>query len=116
MKGQFDHEAFFAALDAHRLGAGLTWKQVADESGVSASTLARMGQGKRTDVDGLAALLKWSGLHAESFIAGNTKKQPEVLAQMTALLRGDPNLSEPSKKTFESVLVATYTGLRRSKP
>jgi transcriptional regulator with XRE-family HTH domain len=59
MKEKFDNEGFFAALDAHRLAKRLTWKQVAEQSEVSASTLTRMAQGKRPDVDGLAALLKW---------------------------------------------------------
>ena len=68
MKGSFDNEKFYAALDASRVARGLTWKQVATESGVSASTLTRMAQGKRPDVDGLAALLGWSGLRADSFL------------------------------------------------
>lgn len=114
MKGQFDHEAFFAALDAQRQALDLTWKQVAEKSGVSASTLARMGQGKRTDVDGLAALLKWSGLRAEDFISGSGTRRAQTLAQMTALLRSDPMLSDQSKQALESVLVATYKGLRKS--
>ena len=61
-KGIFDAEGFFDALDEVRDSKGLTWKEVADESEVSASTLTRMAQGKRPDVDSLAALLKWSGL------------------------------------------------------
>jgi transcriptional regulator with XRE-family HTH domain len=43
----FDVEAFFAALDAHRQAKKLTWKQVAPETGVSASTLTRIAQGKK---------------------------------------------------------------------
>jgi transcriptional regulator with XRE-family HTH domain len=63
----FDVDAFFAALDAHRQAKKRTWKQVAAETGVSASTLTRMAQGRKPDVDGLAALLRWSGLKAEDF-------------------------------------------------
>jgi hypothetical protein len=39
-----------------------------DESEVNASTLARTGQKRKPDVDSLAALLKWLGLQAESFL------------------------------------------------
>jgi|SRR5579859_2161075 transcriptional regulator with XRE-family HTH domain len=113
MKGQFDNEGFFAALDAHRLSKRLTWKQVAEQSGVSASTLTRMAQGKRPDIDGLAALLKWSGLKAESFL-GSDPGAAEPLAEMTALLRADPRLSSKSKATLENVLRATYQQLRKS--
>ena len=40
----FDREAFYAALNAARLGRQKTWKDVAEETGVNASTLSRMGQ------------------------------------------------------------------------
>ncbi len=43
-KGQFDAEAFYAALDSQRQSRRMTWKQVAEESGISASTLTRMAQ------------------------------------------------------------------------
>ena len=37
MKGEFDIVGFHAALDAQRAAQELTWKQVAEQSGVSAS-------------------------------------------------------------------------------
>ena len=43
---RFDGGAFFAALDAERQARQCTWKQVAEECGISASTLSRMSQGK----------------------------------------------------------------------
>jgi transcriptional regulator with XRE-family HTH domain len=112
MRDQFDNEAFYAALDAHRLANQLTWKQVAEQSGIAASTLTRMAQGKRPDVDGLAALLRWSGLSMESFILDSGNAEPATLAQMTALLRADPTLSDRSKRTLESILKTTYTDLK----
>src|SRR4051812_33734083 len=45
--GWFDAEAFYAALDAERQGRNLTWKSVANSSGISASTLTRIAQGAR---------------------------------------------------------------------
>ena len=44
-RGRFDAEAFYAALYAEKLARRLTWKTIANESGVSASTLTRMAQG-----------------------------------------------------------------------
>ena len=55
-RARFDGDAFYAALDGERLARQCTWKRVAEESGISASTLTRDSQGKRPDVDGLAAL------------------------------------------------------------
>lgn len=112
MKPVFQNEAFCAALDAQRLSKLMTWKQVAEESGVSASTLTRMMQGKRPDVDGLAALLSWSGLKAEDFLGPHQGNRAETIAQMTALLRADPKLSSAGKKALEGVLRATYENLR----
>ena len=113
MKGQFDSEAFYEALNSQRIAKQLTWKDVAEQSGISASTLTRMAQGKRPDVDGLAALLSWSGLNADDFIEKPRSVKTEALAQMTAILRADPRLSAAGKKTLESVLRATYEGLRK---
>ena len=64
-RGRFEADAFYAALDAERRDRRYTWKQVAEESQVSASTLTRMAQGRRPDVDSLAALVTWSGLSAD---------------------------------------------------
>ncbi len=119
MADNFDVEAFHAALDSQRLATGMTWKEVAEEAGVSASTLTRMAQGKRPDVDGLAALLKWSGLQAEMFIRkqkGDAKKTAEPLAQITAVLRADKSLSKESAEAIEQILKAAYKRFREKEP
>lgn len=109
----FNSDAFYAALNSVRLSRQLNWKEVAEEAGVAASTLTRMGQGKKPDVNGLAALLKWSHLKAETFIRGGaSKKKVEPLAEITALLRADPNLSKPSAKLIEDIVVTTYNKLK----
>ena len=77
-KGWFDTNAFHAALDAVRQARKLNWKQVAAQSGVSRSTLMRMAQGKRPDVDGLAALIAWSGLNADDYVRSESETPPET--------------------------------------
>lgn len=111
---KFDANAFYAALNAERLSRQLTWKDVAEESGVQASTLSRMSNGAKPDVNGLAALLKWSKLKAEMFIPGAADNGAEAdpLAQITALLRADPNLSGPNAKLIEDIVISTYTRLK----
>ena len=106
MKGEFDITGFHAALDAQRAAKGLNWKEVADQSGVSASTLTRMSQGRRPDVDGLALLLAWSGLNASDFLPRANK--PESLAQITANLRADKNLKPESAKALEEIIKVAY--------
>ena len=44
----FNSEAFYAALNATRLSRQKTWKEVALELGVQASTLSRLGQGAKS--------------------------------------------------------------------
>jgi transcriptional regulator with XRE-family HTH domain len=112
MRGQFDAAAFHAALDSHREGLRLNWKQVAEQTGVSASTLTRMGQGKRPDVDSLATLAAWSGLKADDFIRKDREVTPEPLAQITAYLRADANLTEESASALESIIRAAYSRFR----
>ncbi len=116
-KVEFDLESFYAALDSQRQSQRLTWKQVAAKSGVSASTLTRMAQGKRPDVDGLTALLKWSGLQAESFVRGEQEPRIESdpLTQITAYLRADRNLSPEGAAALEAIVKAGYESLRKDR-
>jgi len=108
----FNLEAFYAALDTERLARRKNWKQVAEESNVPASTLSRMSQGKRPDVDGLAKLLAWSNLKAENFIEREISgTKATSLSAITALLRADPKLSDESKRTLEHVINSTYSAL-----
>jgi hypothetical protein len=77
---------------------------------VNASTLSRIGQGAKPDVNGLASLLSWAGLKAESFIRGDSKKKSEPLAEILALLRADPRLSKQN-------VIGIQTGVQgRSEP
>lgn len=112
-RGWFDASAFYEALDAERQARQLNWKQVAGESGVSASTLTRMAQGKRPDVDSLAALAAWSGLNTDDFIRSDEDRpSPEPLAQITTYLRSDRNLSPEAATALDQLIKATYDRLR----
>ena len=113
--GWFDAGAFYEALDATRLARKLNWKQVAAESGVSASTLTRMAQGRRPDVDGLAALAAWSGLSADDFVRSEGRvSEPDPLAQITTYLRSDRNLTPEAAAALDELIKATYERLRKS--
>ena len=108
----FDGDAFYAALDGERQARRYTWRQVAEESGVSASTLTRISQGKRPDVDGLAALSVWSGLEVDSFFRGRDfKKQPEPLALISSCLRTDPRLNEDTAIVLDHMVKAAYRSM-----
>lgn len=112
-KGWFDSDAFYEAVDAVRQARRSNWKRVAAESGVSASTLTRMAQGKRPDVDGLAALASWSGLAADDYVRSNElRPSPEPLALITTYLRSDKNLSSEAATALDEIIKLTYERLR----
>jgi transcriptional regulator with XRE-family HTH domain len=114
--GHFDAAAFYSALDAQRVAKNLNWKQVAAAAGVSASTLTRMSQGKRPDVDSLAALASWSRLAVDDFVVQAVKgsvRKPSPLAVFTAHLRSDPHLSPESAAALEAIVKAAYERLRK---
>jgi transcriptional regulator with XRE-family HTH domain len=109
VKRAFDTAGFFVALDAQRRSKSMTWRDVAIGAGVSASTLTRMSQGKRPDVDGLASLLAWSGLTAEDFIREDGERvEPETLARISTYLRADSKLGPDSARALERIIEVAY--------
>lgn len=114
MGSRFDADGFFAALDATRIARGLTWKDVAAQARVSASTLTRIGQGRRPDVDSLAALTTWSDIEPGRFMRRSaTPRTEEPLAMISTYLRADRHLSEEAAAALEAVIKATYERLRQ---
>ena len=111
----FDAGGFYEALDAQRQAQRLNWKQVAAASGISASTLTRLAQGRRPDVDSLAALLAWSGLNAADFVRQDDgeRAEPERLAMISTYLRSDPNLTQEGAAALDELIKATYERLRK---
>jgi len=102
-----DANRLYAALDETRRSRGLQWRQVAQAAGISASTLTRMAQGKRPDVDGLAALVRWSGLDANAFL-GTAPASKDPMTEIAVLLRGDPSLSEQQAEALTTVIRNAY--------
>ncbi len=112
-KAMFDADAFFAAIDAQRQARGLLWKDVAAQAKISQSTLTRLAQGKRPDVDSLAALVDWAGLSADTFLVrSQPRNEAEPLAMISTYLRADRNLSPQAAAALEKVVQATYEALK----
>ena len=113
-KGRFEAAAFYAALDAERRSRRYTWKQVAQEAQISASTLTRMAQGRRPDVDSLAALVTWAGLSADAFVGGDQPRpEPGALTMISTYLKGDPQLSAEAAEALDQLVKATYERMRK---
>ena len=114
-RASFDAAGFYQALDAVRTAKGMNWRQVAQKGGVSQSTLTRLAQGKRPDVDSLAALVDWSSLDANKFVIRvHDEQDVEPLAMISTYLRADRNLSPEAVAAIDSVVKATYEALRKT--
>lgn len=108
-RAEFDAAGFYRALDAVRAARNLNWKLVAEQSGVSASTLTRLAQGRRPDVDSLASLVAWAGLSADDFVNGGAAgSRPEPIGQIASFLRQDPRLTDEGRDAMMQIIVAAY--------
>jgi len=115
-KPVFDFEGFYNALNATRESRRMSWKQVAAETAVHPSTLARMAQDKRPDAGGLAALAAWSGLNPAEFVStrrSSGARPAESLARISQALREDERLSETSARALEEIVRAAYAQLSK---
>ncbi len=114
IRAEFDAIRFYAALDGARAARHLNWRQVADQSGVSAPTFSRLSQEKRPDVDSLAALLAWSDLSADDFFPRSNRQGSgdEPLVQIAMCLCDDPKLSKGAREALMQIIFAAYEHLR----
>jgi transcriptional regulator with XRE-family HTH domain len=56
---ELDVAALWKRLDEQREQRGLMWRELARELDLSASTLTRIGQGRRPDADALVTIFVW---------------------------------------------------------
>lgn len=87
----FDFDALQDAVDVRRKERGLSWAQVASETGVSVSTIRKMQNGRVAEGDGVLSVLRWLGRTPESFIPGSggtATRLPEI-AEGSGVVRFD---------------------------
>ncbi len=110
-----DVGALYAALDLNRKSKELSWRDLAKEAGVSPSTLTRMAQGKRPDVDGFAALIAWLGVPADQFLRSSSTaktRSPSPLAMISTYLRASKELDKKSVEALEDIIQAAWRTLK----
>lgn len=110
---KLDVEALVGALDAQRQAKGFSWRQLADKAGVSQSTLTRMQQGKRPDVDTFASLVRWLGIPAEQFLVNETHKfkktaEPHPVAVISTYLRAKKEMSPETLQAVDELIQAAF--------
>ena len=116
-KPRFDGVSFYRALEATVQAKRIKWKDVSAQTGISASTLSRMGQGKGPDSASLAALAAWSGLNPGDFVQTSRRAtEAEPLARMSTLLRHDPRLTSDAAEMLDRMIRSAYEKLSQDVP
>ncbi len=107
-RARIDIPKLYASLDAARRSKGLSWRQLAAEVGVSPSTMTRMANSHPPHVDAFVALVRWLKMPAETFMTDedddSIEDQPELMAQVAALLRARSDLSQDEAAYLQEVL------------
>lgn len=105
-----DVRSLHAALDRARESRGLSWRQLAKEIGVSASTISRMANNLKPDVTAFAAMTTWLNMAAEDFYIGRTARsendEPDLVATLAPLLRARKDLTDKDVEYLEEVIGA----------
>jgi transcriptional regulator with XRE-family HTH domain len=105
-----DVVALHAALDAARESRNLSWRQLAREIEVSPSTMSRLANGLKPDVNAFAAMVRWLNLPAERFMIdpneGNRvpHDQPDLVAELAPLLRARKDLTKEDVEHLEQII------------
>jgi len=108
----FDSTGFFKAVEATVKARNLRWKDVADQTGVSTSTLSRMAQGRSPDAPSLVCLAKWAALEPTEFLVSTkmqARKEPRAL--LATALRNDPRLTTEAAQALEAIFATAYDRL-----
>ncbi|HWK20558.1 MAG TPA: helix-turn-helix domain-containing protein [Microbacteriaceae bacterium] len=111
-----DVRSLHAALDQARASKGLSWRQLAKELGVSASTISRMANNLKPDVSAFAAMTSWLNMPAEVFYVGGTAntgtEEPDLVAQLVPLLRARKDLKPEDIEYLQEVIGAAAKRFR----
>lgn len=117
MEGRMDARRLYDALDTQRKTRGLSWRQLAEEAGVSPSLLSRMGNGHRPDLDGFIALVQWLGSPAEEFMVQpsprpHSERRPALETQLALLLRAHDDLTDADRDYLLEIFGATMRRIK----
>lgn len=114
-KQEFDAAGFYSGLERAVRVRKVTWKDVSNETGVSQTTLTRMGQGRRPDAASLAALSAWAGINPADYVPRtfpHRQTEEQTLDKVALLFRQDAQLSDDARKKLEAIVETAYNALK----
>jgi hypothetical protein len=74
-----------------------------------------MATGRRPDANSLALLAAWSGLNPADFVPGYRPSAVSSLAQISAFVHADPQLSPEAAIAMDEMIKSTYVRLAKIK-
>jgi transcriptional regulator with XRE-family HTH domain len=114
-----DVTALHGALDRARASKDLSWRELARQIGVSASTMSRLAQGQNPDINAFARMVRWLNVQAEAFIVEDGRpvnapgeEEPELVAQLAPLLRARKDLGERDVQLLEDLISSVVRRFR----
>jgi len=117
MRREIDVSALYGALDSKRNARKMSWRQVAEELGLSSSIFSRLARGSRPDFDSYIRMTEWLGVPLESFVGGRKPEiteSEETVAAIAAHLRADESLKPASARAIEKIVQAAYDEMAES--
>lgn len=107
-----DVTALYGALEGARAQKELSWREIARQVGVGASTMSRLAQGLSPDVKAFARMIRWLNVPAETFIREDGRPvarpagdpQPELVVELAPLLRARKDLNEHDVRHLEELI------------
>ena len=109
-----DIDELAAQLKAQRANSGLSLRDLAAETGVPYSTLARVESGKVPDLKTFRSIVAWLGVSPDRYFPTprvRTETTPDVVAHA---LRNDPALSAQARDQLVNVFSQMYATLTAS--
>jgi hypothetical protein len=103
----------YAALDAKREHEHRSWRDVAQDLGISPSTFSRLAGGARPDVDSFVTLITWLGMDAGPFME---HRQPSSVdadppAMISSYLRSSKKVSRDQADALDAILQVAYRSI-----
>ena len=100
-----------AMLNKRRKDEGKSLRDVAAETGVPFTTLARVESGRLPDLNTFRNIVTWLGIPPERFFPTPKIKQETTPDAIARVLHADPSLSEQAREQLASVVAQMYAAL-----
>ena len=100
----------YQRLDAIRVSRRLTWRQVAQESGVDPSLFSKLKKGNYPHVNNLIRLLLWGDIELNELVKVETSPASKVcqLSKVIGIINNDRSLTTTARDFIIATLTASY--------